>query len=86
MMDHKTLAKLAILAKKDPEVAQMLSRQAAAISDDELENVAGGDACLFVSCVFDSDCWHDTNHTDRRKYCKAVSDDTDSDSHWGVPN
>jgi bacteriocin-like protein len=41
-MDDKTLAKLAILADKDPAIAEQLAKQAEAISDEELEQVTGG--------------------------------------------
>lgn len=75
-MDNKTLAKLAILAKKDPAIAQALSKQAAAVSDDELEQVVGGDACWLVTCVFNTDCSKDTTHTDPYKRCDEVSDDS----------
>ncbi len=74
-MDGKTLKKLAVLANKDPKMAALLAQQAAAISDDELESVAGGDVCGFVSCIFDSSCWIDTNHKDSKKVCNASSDD-----------
>lgn len=74
-MDNKTLAKLAVLAQKDPAVAEELSKQAAAVSDDELEKVAGGDACLMVSCVFTSDCWSDANPADSKNCTKTSNDD-----------
>jgi bacteriocin-like protein len=41
-MDDKTLAKLAILAEKDPAIAEQLTKQAEAISDEELDQVTGG--------------------------------------------
>lgn len=63
-MDNKTLAKLAVLAKKDPKVAETLSKQAAAVSDDELERVAGGDPCYFeTECWIDSRCWSSSDTT-----------------------
>lgn len=82
-MDNKTLAKLAVLAQKDPAVAEKLSKQAAAVSDDELEKVAGGDVCLLVSCIFDSSCWSDTDHTQFMKCCKSITDDSDSITYDG---
>lgn len=80
-MDKKIFAKLAILAQKDPAVAQELSKQATAVSDAELEKVAGGDVCWVISCVFNTDCSVDTNHTNPFKRCKAVSDDSEADPH-----
>jgi hypothetical protein len=41
-MDDKTLAKLAILAEKDPAIAEQFTKQAQAISDEELDQVTGG--------------------------------------------
>ncbi len=75
-MDKKTLAKLAILAKKSPDIAAQLAHQADAVSDNELEAVAAGEAdqdCTFVSCVFTSECLVDANSSRR---CKTESDDT----------
>lgn len=75
-MNKEQLTKLAILAKQDPQVAQQLVRQANAISDDELEQVAGGEAdadCFFVSCVFSTECIYDAVGG---RHCKAVSEDT----------
>ncbi len=83
-MDKKTLAKLAILAKKDPTVAEALSRQAEAVSDEELEGVAGGDVCVWATCVLTSSCVWRSDLTNQSKYCNKTVDDLDIESKFGL--
>ncbi len=74
-MEKKTLAKLALLANKDPAIAEALSKQASTVSDDELETVAGGDICYFVTCVFNTDCRTDTDKTYENRHCTHQTND-----------
>lgn len=79
-MDEKTLLKLAVLAKKDPKLASELEKQAAVISDDELENVAGGYDCVFTStCIFDSDCWTESPTTGYGYFERCETDSKTAD-------
>lgn len=76
MVDNKTLAKLALLANKNPAVAETLSKQAAAVSDDELEKVAGGDVCFVDSpCWITSRCLYESDETGNLRHCGATSVD-----------
>ncbi len=72
-MDNKTLAKLALLAKKDPKLAASLEKQASAVSDADLARVTGGDACAVASCWFSSTCWTDASKTDAEKTCESTT-------------
>lgn len=73
-MDDKVLKKLAILAKKDPEFAKKMQEQADMVSDDELEQVSGGDPCRLISCAFTSTCWDDSDNNALGRWESCTSD------------
>lgn len=61
-------------SEKDTAAKEPPPKQAAAVSEDELDKVSGGDSCYIdSSCWFDSSCWTDADKTGTRKPCLKVA-------------